>query len=365
MTKPLTEGIPTTTAWREGRRIYIRCGYQSRTNTDLRDIGAKWDADERALWVGSTKADKVIEILTDASKRVEAAKTVKASATEAGLWVTIPYEAATIREQAKRLGARWDRDRKQWAMPTADTYKTIADALAANKATPATKAKARTEPKRATTETPDTILERAGRTTTGETTEVREVSTRRMNRATASASARRLGSIIRLSDGRRGIVTAVKVWFTGEDMASSMCWHPETHDEAHWDFAYTLAIVEPTADESAADESAAAERVKITEIDAVFADAQKAPRTEAGEAGTWSPGVIGPTIARCSGSSNYPDGHLVLNGDRVVYQHPGYFDDYRLSERASTDPALVSRVRALVAAGACAVGQYTIKASHA
>jgi hypothetical protein len=83
--RPLADDIPTDRAWRTGRRIYIRCGYNSRTNTDLRDIGAKWDADVRALWVGSGKADHVLAILAAATERAAAVEAVKATASESGV----------------------------------------------------------------------------------------------------------------------------------------------------------------------------------------------------------------------------------------------------------------------------------------
>jgi hypothetical protein len=379
MAKPLTDTIPTDRAWKEGRRIYIRCGYQSRTNTDLRNLGAHWDADARALWIGSGKAAQVIAILTAAAERVAAVEAVKATATAANLWVTIPFEASAIREQAKQLGARWDRIRKQWALPTAEAHATISgevaayqqaetaartQAEAARKQEAADRAKATAEADaRHTAERAQTALARSGRTLTGETTQLVEVTTRRMNRATADASARPIGSIVRLPDGRRAIITGVRIWFTNDDMASSACWHAETHDEAHWDFRYDLAIVEPTAEETAHDDAEAAARADETEMASVFAAMEKAPRTEAGETESWST-VTGPKISRRAGSfDQIDDGQIILDGDRAIRQHPGYYDDYRRSELATTDPALVGRVRAIIEAGDRVVGSYTVKVS--
>ena len=46
-------------------------------------------------------------------------------------WVKIPYEDASAREEAKRLGAKWDKDRKEWAMPDQESLDKIETRVAA------------------------------------------------------------------------------------------------------------------------------------------------------------------------------------------------------------------------------------------
>src|SRR5262245_11099798 len=95
--RPLAEGIPLGRAWREGRRVYVICSYQSTLSTELRALGAKWDretvapgspADSRpgALWVGSGKADQVTPLVLAHLGRITEIETAKTEATIAGRW---------------------------------------------------------------------------------------------------------------------------------------------------------------------------------------------------------------------------------------------------------------------------------------
>lgn len=58
-------------------------------------------------------------------------------------------------------------------------------------------------------------------------------------------------------------------------------------------------------------------------------------------------------VIRCCwyGTSARPGGSLILTTDDVVYyQHPGYADDdYRRTERVTTDESIVQRARAVLA----------------
>lgn len=322
--KPIHPDIPTDRAWQVSRRLYVRCGYQSQLNSELRELGAKWDGDVRALWVGSGKRDQVVAAVQRTLTRVAEVDAVKA----AGRWVAIPFDAADIRARAKEHGAIWDGDRKQWAMPSDDSYQEVsrlvgeyrtaqdAERAAAREAGKRSRAAYEAEVQQAAAEDAEARRERivaqSGRTPIGDTTQYRVISTRRMNKVTAREVAEPNGTVITLKDGRRGVITGVDIWFTGDEMASSVCWHPETHDQAHWDFLYTVAIVEPTQAEVDADAKAAAER----------------------DTGA----VRGGTLIRTR------DGH-------VVWQHPGYYDDYIPTEGESTDPGLLARVDAVLAAG--------------
>lgn len=367
--KALHDDVSTEVAWQVGRRLYVRCAYESKLNTALRDLGAHWDRDQRVLWIGSTKKARVVEALlvqVKAKAQIEAVK-------QSGRWVLIPYEAHDIRARAKGAGAVYGGDSRKgwWAMPTDGSYAEItAEVDKWNEAA----AKARQEAEKVRREEAEAyaaetaraakaaaqkyaqrVLESSGRTPTGDTTELREISTRRMTKAIALADAREVGELVRLSDGRRGIITGVRVWFTNSEAASSVCWHPETHDEAHWDFAYAVALVEATAEEQAAHDKGVAETRDAADLNTLIDEADKltAPLTQ---------DVVripqeeraGQIAVRCDtpGTPGFDAGTLILTRDgRVVWQHPGYYDDYIATQGTTIDPAVIDRVRRLLAVG--------------
>ncbi len=359
MDKPIHPDIPTDRAWQTGRRLYVRCGYKSQLNADLRAIGATWDADMRALWVGSTKRDAVVQAVRAAEGKRAEIESIKA----AGRWVSVPYDASAVRDRAKELGGVWDGDQKRWAMPSdesatevrglRDTWQRDRDAAEQARRDAAREAQI-TREEQATRDERERAIDRAGRALSGETARFTEVSTRRMHKHIARQTARSLGSVVKLRDGRRGVITGVKIWFTGEDFASSVCWHPETHDQAHWDFRYTVEIVEPTAEELADDATKAAERADADAIHEVMWNAGKLTGARADDRWTTIPeedraGVITATSGE---ATLIRGGTLILTrDDRVVWQHPGYYDDYVRSEGISTDAELVERVRGLLAGG--------------
>ena len=123
--KPIHDGIPTDRAWQVGRRIYVRCGYKSQINKDMRNIGAKWDPAERALWVGSTKKTQVIEICLAAQQRVDECEAVRAQ----GRWVEIPRGAGDILAVVKELGGVYDPDGKRWAMRSDEDLARVQDMI--------------------------------------------------------------------------------------------------------------------------------------------------------------------------------------------------------------------------------------------
>jgi hypothetical protein len=136
-----------------GRRLYIRCGYESRLGDALRGIGATWDREEKGLWVGTGKAELLPPLLSaekaeraaqaarDAEKRAQRRERMQkvAEVQSLGLWIKIPYrEDCEIRARAKALGAIWNPGRsefdpkaKQWAMPDRASYNEIAALLRA------------------------------------------------------------------------------------------------------------------------------------------------------------------------------------------------------------------------------------------
>lgn len=175
-----------------------------------------------------------------------------------------------------------------------------------------------------------------------------------MNRATAQDMAHPVGELVTLSDGRRGIVTHVRVWFTNDEMASSACWHDETHDQAHWDLLHTVAVVEPTAEETAATTARTEEAADAVELHTLMESLHSSGTPREGYTPLNQEQVEG-TIAHRYGSvlAEHDGGTAYLMSDgTIVHRHPGYYDDYRSTERTITDPALVQRMRAALAKGA-------------
>jgi hypothetical protein len=339
--------IPDEKAWQQGRRIYIRCGYNSILNGQVREIGGKWDRDEGALWVGTGKRDQVIPLILAQAERASATEAVK----DAGLWVKIPFAASNVRDQAKKLGARWDGARKEWAMPSADalaTVQTLLTAAATEEAQREAAAKAKTAAAAARTE--DDILSESGRTVCGE----RKSLTGRLDghgrRPWAEQAKPQPGDIRITVDGVRVLVlsSTVDFWFD-QDQAD---FNPSR--EPGWYYTYACVAVEPTASEAAADVARAAVQEDAEEIAAVTEAVRKGveymPEIQAGTLRT--SGAVAGRITVSSGSTGYSDGEVTLTGDgQVIWYHPGYYDDYRASEGTTSDADLAARVYAVIAGG--------------
>lgn len=361
--KRVDPGVSVDSLWQEGRRIYATCGYRSQLNTDLRAIGAKWDAGRRALWVGSTKRAAVIEAVRQATDRRAAIDQTKAL----GLWLAIPYEAEGVRLAAKTARAVFDGERKAWAFRDQESLARVTE-LRDRWITEQDEAErlARVERDRAAQEYRDAeqvreaearvargqrVLVDSGRTPTGEQIEHREVSTSRLTKPVALEKARPLGSLVVLRDGRRGIVTGVEVWFTNSEMASSTCWHPQTHDLAHWDFSYQVAIVEPTAEESAGDAAAEAALTDARELADLVTEAAKRANPVAVDHHATITDPLGVITVTTGIAAVIHAGQLTLTPDVLVWQHPGYYDDYVPTEGSTADSDLIERMRAVLAAG--------------
>lgn len=303
--------------------------------------------------------DAVVTAVAEATERARRVQELK----DRGHWLDIPFDAEHVREAAKDANAVYDGDRKQWAFPDADSLARVTELRDVwitdtdeekRLAVVAAERRRQAEEERRALERRERIVAGSDRTPTGEVVEHREISTRHMNRHTAEDRAREDGSLVYLDDGRRGVVVDRKIWFTGEDMASSVCWHQETHDEAHWDFQYTVLVVEDTEEEKAADAERAAQRADALAIHAVV---DKAPQLTGATAGDYWTDLpvdqrVGTIDVTTGTTGTVRAGQLVLTRDgRVVWQHPGYYDDYIRSEGVSTDPDLVVTVRALFAPG--------------
>lgn len=358
--KPISETVPLDRAWQEGRRIYVRCGYKSTLNQQMRQLGARWDPDQRALWVGSTKKPAVLVLVAEAAERADRVARVK----DLGLWVAIPRGMASVREQAKQLGLLFDGDRKEWAAPTRQAQEKVERLVAEQRAA---KRAERDQAERESAEleeriaaergrptqevTAQVLAERSGRRATGELVSYRWVSTRRMRSGDARGLLHRVGEVIELDDGRHGVVVEAEAWFTDDERASSMCWHDETADQAHWDLWHRVAVVEDTADEAAERQERRERAEDAVELHALWHASGQGPAAEGTRVVPESELVGSIQLQYGTGHTRHDGGTLILAANRVVFNHPGWYDDYRATWRESRDEELVARVRAAIVRG--------------
>lgn len=264
--KAVSDDIPVDKAWKIGRRIYVRCGYQSELNTQLREIGASWDRDERALWVGSTKLAQVLPLLRAQAERVAKVDAVKA----AGRWVTIPYDATDIRTTAKRLGGVYDGGHKRWAMPTDDAHEQVQTLLKARgEAIEAAKRVAEQEREEARRRAEQEqvsfaearsrqIIEASGRHVVDEKPiYVTGHLQGHLNRPQAEQNKPQPGEVRRWKDGRRVLVLDCDVEFASQDDIDDGLSYADPWDSPGWYWRYEAVEVAPVAAEVDADHEAA------------------------------------------------------------------------------------------------------------
>lgn len=384
--KPVADGIPTDLAWRAGRRIYVRCGYTSQLNTQLRadTIRARWDSDVRALWVGSGKADKVLPLLRERLARVDAIEQIKRAATEGGWWLAIPYEADVIRQHAKDAdGVVYDSDRKMWACATADSFDPLAAEVrayreqltaqrAAEQAADAAALARRREDDAAAAaqEKADreaALLAACGRTVIGERRTVTGHLRGLVGRRDAAEKAKpQRGTVRRMADGTRVLVLSCTVTFYGQDAIDDGFTPGGTGDEIGWYYAYECVPVEATDAERADDQRRHGEAADHDEIRDVLHAARDLARARALGDGEPAERVTGQTITlEAVGYAAVHDGQITVTagGDVWVY-HPGYHDDYIRTQARITGPDLVARVRAVLAGGSRRRGAYVVDTSN-
>ncbi|GAB3161783.1 hypothetical protein GCM10027258_79430 [Amycolatopsis stemonae] len=370
MHKPLHEDVSADRAWVVGRRIYVRCPKNSQLDKELIELGAKWDWGVRARWVGTGKRERVLPLVLADEQRARAEQEAARQVLAAGRWVTVPRGVVALHGRAGELGAVWDSASHRYAMPSEDSraeLQRVVDAWVAEqkaaqqrRATDNAEARAtqEAEAKAAAVEEAERrraqIVADSGRASTGDTETLHTISTRRMNRATAESTAWPVGTVHPLRGGRRGLVVARKVWFTNDDDATDIDWHPDAPDEAHWNFQYTLAIVEPTDAELRADAEAAELRADAAQLHALFRELGRAGRVVDAFTAVPDSARVGTIRGRAGtpGTSSFDTGTVILTDDRVVWQHPGHHDDWIRTEAVVTGSDQLDRVRALLAAGA-------------
>ncbi|HLK77701.1 MAG TPA: hypothetical protein VKU77_29145 [Streptosporangiaceae bacterium] len=247
--------IPTNQGWKAGRRIYVRSAKGSRLSDALWGIGANWDRDEYCLWVGSGKKDQAIALIREDDQRKAAA----AATRSLGLLVKIPFDAAKVREQAKKLGAVWMKDARAWAMPDASSLGKVqvlvGEWMDADKARKDKEKAARAASRALRSRTPEEIIAASGRTVIpgSEAGTFAGELEGYMKRAEAEGYAVTPGTV-RIVKGLRYLVVKSSVAFWNQDM----CDDQMPHWQPGWKFFWSGIAVEPTSEERAQDEQAAA-----------------------------------------------------------------------------------------------------------
>lgn len=323
-------------AWKAGRRIYVRAGYKSQLSDALYGIGAKWDRDERALWVGSGKLEQVVPLVLAQAERAAEVVATK----ELGYWVKIPFDAEPVREAAKKLGARWDRDRKEWAMPSQDALDKVTALISQRNAAKAAAPKPAAKPGL----TEDDVIAASGRAVIGERSTASGKLDGRGKRAWAEQAKPQPGEVRRLKDGRRLLVLSSTVDFMGEDAVEDTM----PGSEPGWYYSYRAVQVAPDAAEQAED----SERAELAADGEAIAAGFEAARTacQPAEVLELSP-ASGPAVAVLMASGSDDGMVILIDGTTLLYQHRGYYDDYRRTQGTTASPEAVAAFRAILAGG--------------
>ncbi|MGW5569660.1 hypothetical protein ACWEVD_00545 [Nocardia thailandica] len=376
--KQIHPDIAVTDAYQVGRRIYVPCHYESRLGTELREqAGANWDREVKMLWVGSTAEKKtlVAGLVAAAVERKNRVAAIRKSP----LAVQIPFERADLRERVKARkdeGIIYDGETRCWYFdPVLEHFFTeiwdevnayLREKRVAAEREKAARAEADRAARRAAREAEAAaaakrleertarVVAESGRTATGKTAQLTHVHTDYMNRADAQARALSIGTLVTLSDGCRGLVVDVEVWFSDSEMASSTCWHPETHDTAHWDVRHTVALVEPTEQELAADAEAAAIAADAAALHRLHSEAVGMRLDATSESGQGWPAdldLVAEIRQRYGLPTIHDGGKVVATRDGRVLLHPGWHDDYIATHQVLTDPDYLERFHAAIAAG--------------
>lgn len=274
--KPLHEDVPPDLAWVVGRRIYVQTPKTSQLNEQLIGLGAKWDWEVHARWVGTGKRDAVLPLVLAAADQERERRQAVERQIAAGRWVQIPSGVdgvvTAMHRRAGELGAVWDPEGWRYALPDDESRDRLQRALdrwlaeqqadrertevqrrerlrsAAEEKTRQEAEKRQADEDRAR-RARERVLADSGRTATGETVDVRRYSTQYMNRAGAESRGWQVGEVRRLDDGRRALVVERHIRFYSEEQASEYSYEVQLPDNAHWAFTYVLAVVEPTEDE--------------------------------------------------------------------------------------------------------------------
>lgn len=94
----------------QGKRVYA-IGNTYPIKDSLRGMGAKWDADAKAWWVGATKRAELESLLSTASTSTPAQDALPPLT---GKIVPVTGNTYPVRDRLRALGASWDAAAKVW-----------------------------------------------------------------------------------------------------------------------------------------------------------------------------------------------------------------------------------------------------------
>ena len=320
------DNIPTSLAEISGRRLYVYCGYKSGLNTRMRELGAHWDAERKGLWVAASKRSLVLPLLREHLATLERVETVKRD----GFPVVIPYAANAVRNRAKELGGIWDKENKHWVLPTSDAAEDIERLLAAwSGQKRSAKPKANKEQ----------IIAQCDRATTGKESTFSGRLDGYFRKADALLRCPAPGTIIRLSPDKEGVVLDSSIAFYSEDdLQDTMPWE----DRPGWYYNGTYAELVPTAAQIGDQEDREA-------VAALWVTC----RQGAHGVTAWQQAtpVIQAEMNTASLPTTLPERIAVTPDGTWLYQHPGFYDDYRRTEAVIDDPQILERLRTAIDRG--------------
>lgn len=97
----------------QGKRLYA-VGNTYPIKDSLKEIGAKWDADAKAWWVGATKRAELETLLSTPSTPAQDALPALS-----GKLVPVSGNTYPVRDQLRALGGSWDAASKTWMVDEA------------------------------------------------------------------------------------------------------------------------------------------------------------------------------------------------------------------------------------------------------
>lgn len=209
--------LPLETIWMQGRRVYLRCEFKSGAQYAMKGLGAHWDQERKAWWIGSGRKNEVVAIARRLIERRQEVDDVKGL----GLLVRIPFAAVQVRELAKKLGGLWISESKLWAMPTQESLAQVVAGVdaAARAAASATLAAEVPERKAAVVsfgERAQKLAAGAGRVIVDESPVVLQWSAIHGRRAEVEGRFA-AGTIVRKNDGSRLMIVEMRAQFHRED----------------------------------------------------------------------------------------------------------------------------------------------------
>lgn len=119
-----TSGVTIT---KEGRRLYFVIPFGHLMTRFVKDAGGTWESPTKRWWIDAAENMRLVKDFDElvAQERVYAAQdaerevaAVAAKSAELAslVWISIPFEATSVRKTAKRLQGKYDRLTRRWGL---------------------------------------------------------------------------------------------------------------------------------------------------------------------------------------------------------------------------------------------------------